>query len=117
MPARCLRYLSLAMFLSTVALTGCAGSDNDAPPELATDGSSVAVVDNDFEPAALRVKVGQEVTWSWEGDNPHDVRFDDFASPVQTSGRFTHTFDRTGTFRYVCTVHSGMRGTIEVEAS
>ena len=117
MPPRSPRYLLVALLLLTFAPTGCAASGNDATPELATAGSSVAVVDNDFEPATLRVKVGQEVTWSWEGDNPHDVTFDDFASTVQTSGRFTHTFDETGTFDYVCTVHSGMRGTIEVEES
>lgn len=94
MPPRSPRYLPLAILLLTAAPTGCAWSGDDAKPELATAGSSVAVVDNDFEPATLRAKVGQEVTWSWEGDNPHDVTFDDFASTVQTSGTFTHSSTR-----------------------
>ncbi len=37
-----------------------------------------------------------------------------FRSEIQTEGSFSHTFDDTGDYPYVCTLHSGMRGTVTV---
>ena len=45
---------------------------------------------------------------------PHDVSGEAFRSEIQTEGSFTHTFDETGDYPYVCTLHSGMRGTVTV---
>ena len=69
----------------------------------------ISVGDNDFEPVAVEVPVGTEVTWSWEGDNDHNVVADDFSSQVSSGGSFSHTFDRPGTHTYVCTL-GGFKG-------
>jgi len=44
----------------------------------------------------------------------HDVSGDGFKSEVQTEGTFSHTFADAGDYPYVCTLHSGMRGTVTV---
>jgi plastocyanin len=45
---------------------------------------------------------------------PHDVSGDAFASEVQSEGSFTHTFNDARSYPYVCTLHSGMKGTVTV---
>jgi plastocyanin len=37
-----------------------------------------------------------------------------FESEIQTDGTFTHTFEAAGSHPYVCSVHPGMEGTVEV---
>jgi len=45
---------------------------------------------------------------------PHDVSGDGFNSEIQTEGIFSHTFEEVGAYPYLCTLHSGMRGTVTV---
>lgn len=58
--------------------------------------------------------MGTEVTWTWEGDSEHNVVADAFSSDVQSEGIFRHAFDQPGTYRYRCTLHGGMDGTVLV---
>lgn len=94
-------------------LTACTASDEPSASDL-VEGTEVVIVDNDFEPAALQVEVGQTVTWVWEGDGEHNVVGDDFESTLQSSGTFTHTFDEPGTYDYTCQPHGGMDGQVVV---
>jgi plastocyanin len=103
----------------TVVLVACGGTQPEVM-ELASDvgpitgETTIAVVDNDFEPDELVVEVGTEVSWEWRGQAEHNVLGPDFESPLQSSGTFTHTFDREGTYTFVCGPHGGMTGTIHV---
>ena len=114
---RARRPLSLLFAASLVAVAGCDDGSTAADDGPAVPGTEVAVVDNAFEPPRLEVEAGDTVTWTWDGDNPHDVVFDDFGSDVQTEGTYTYTFEETGEFAYTCTIHGGMDGTIVVVAS
>jgi len=83
---------------------------------------NVSVVDNAFIPAATTIQVGQTVTWTWNGNNLHDVTFDNAAignSAAQTSGSFQKTFPSAGEYTYYCTVHSRaiMSGRVTVTGS
>lgn len=92
-----------------------ATSDPGAPVSGVTE---VAVRDDFFSPAAIEVPAGTTVTWTWEGQHPHNVVGDGFESPVQTAGTFARTFDDPGSHDYECTLHFGMRGRVVVtEAS
>jgi plastocyanin len=85
---------------------------------------TVAVIDNEFDPAELYVAPGTTVTWEWEGDG-HNVVVDsqpDEANweghePIENSG-FTHehTFETLGEYAYYCAPHQslGMEGTVIV---
>lgn len=112
---------ALAILAVTALTPACADSgaqpSDTAPARTGADGPIVAVVDNDFEPSEVTIDVGETVTWTWEGEIPHDVAGESFASEVQREGRFEHTFTEPGTFDYRCTVHQGMRGTVEVTTS
>ena len=110
----------LALAGSTV--TGCADGNTDATPTttdpaLAEADVVVVVEDNEFDPEEIDVSVGDTVGWSWQGDNNHDVAFDDGpASHLQRNGTWTRTFDDPGTYAFVCTLHSSMTGTVTVTA-
>jgi plastocyanin len=89
----------------------------------ASKNASVSVRDDAFSPRSASVTVGGKVTWRWRGSNPHNVKFRKVprgaskrGKGTQTSGRFSRTFSKRGTYRYVCTIHEdiGMRGTVKV---
>lgn len=102
-----------ALALAGLLAGGCTAAADplDSPPVATTQ---VRVIDDLFEPVAAEVPAGTEVTWTWEGDNLHNVTADDFSSDVQDQGIFRHTFDQAGTYRYRCTLHAGMEGAVVV---
>lgn len=79
-----------------------------------------AVQGHVFSPSVIEVPVGSTVTWRFlEVDGggqpvPHNVVFDDQASPVLTTGRWSRTFTEAGDFTYVCSLHPGMNGRVSV---
>ena len=104
--------------LLALALSACgSGAASEAPPAAADDngGSTVAIQDMAYTPATLTVGVGATVTWVWrDGAIAHDVKGGGFRSKVMAEGTFSHRFDQPGTYKYLCTLHPNMTGTIEV---
>lgn len=90
---------------------------------------AVQVVDNTYSPPVVTAEVGESVTWSWVGDNPHSVSGGPWGSShpgcsaastlaCGTRGTtFTWTPQQVGTVDYRCEVHAGMNGTVEVVAA
>lgn len=115
MPSRFVHLLA-ALALATVT-AACGANAASAPADAPVDGDAVVLTDNEFQPAALRVTAGTTVTWTWDdGSAQHNVVFDDdTASPAQSQGTWTRTFDEPGTFAYVCTLHPRMTGTVVLE--
>jgi plastocyanin len=130
----------LVLLVAVVALlvSACGGGGSDKPSVAAGDGAGgghdtatthgagpapteVKVVAKDlaFKPSKAKVAVGGTVTWSFEdGSVPHNVVADDksFKSENLTTGTFSHTFDKAGTFKYTCTIHPAMKGTVTAVA-
>jgi len=71
-----------------------------------------------FAPATLTVRVGTKVTWINNDDVPHLIVSVDKAfkqSPVlDTGNRFTATLSKPGSYKYFCSLHPQMQGTITV---
>ena len=82
-------------------------------------GTEVSMEGTQFDPATITVSKGDTVTWTNNDTVPHDVTGDDFksgdAGGMQNGDTFEHTFTKTGTFDYVCTVHPGMKGSVKVQ--
>jgi plastocyanin len=131
----------LLLLLACVALGlvvgGCGGDDDDGgaqkseqPAESggggdkqsgggAGGGTQVVMQGIKFDPASVTVSAGDTVTWTNEDSVGHDVTGDGFKSGdpggLQNGDTFEHTFDKAGTFDYVCTVHPGMEGSVKVK--
>jgi plastocyanin len=87
-----------------------------ATPALASS-ATVKVKDDFFQAKTVRIKSGQTVTWKWVGSNPHNV-IAGFLTKKQkktrVNGSISHRFKARGTFRYHCSIHSGMNGKVVV---
>ena len=70
-----------------------------------------------FTPAELTVKVGTTVTWTNHDDIPHTiVSAGKFRSKaLDTDNSFSFTFTAAGDYKYFCSLHPHMTGTIKVE--
>jgi plastocyanin len=77
--------------------------------------AEVAIKDFKFQPAEITIRAGESITWMNGDSAVHDVKFQDFASPDLKKGeQFTKTFDKPGTYAYICEIHPTMRGTVIV---
>jgi plastocyanin len=90
----------------------------------------VAVVDTRYEPADVSIETGDTVTWNVTSQAVHNIEgetytgpggaavgqaWNDFKTPLASSGSYSYTFVQPGTYTYYCLVHpEQMQGTIEV---
>ena len=98
--------LAVAALLAGVASLG-------ASPEAHV----VHVKDFAFHPASLTVSVGDRVTFQNDDDEAHTVTATDksFDSAGLDNGQtWAHTFDKPGTYTYLCALHPYMKGKIIV---
>ena len=126
----------LALLLACVALgvvvAGCGNSDDSGGGDNAQKteqptaggggsggGAKVTMQGIKFNPAGVTIKAGDTVTWTNKDSVGHDVTGDNFKSGdsggMQNGDTFAQTFDKKGTFDYVCTVHPGMKGSVTVK--
>jgi plastocyanin len=83
----------------------------------ADDANTIVIKNFDFAPMTLTVKVGTSVTWKNEDGEPHTVTSDTglFRSGgLDQDDKFSFKFDKPGTYKYVCSIHPKMIGTIVV---
>jgi plastocyanin len=114
---------SIVRILAMAALIGCQGYGPTYPGGISGggggggSGTNINVNDNFFDPSGLTVSVNDPVTWTWVGDSTHNVTFvDGTTSPTQANGgTYTRTFTTAGTYPYICTIHSGMSGTVTAQ--
>ena len=70
-----------------------------------------------FQPPLLNAKVGTTVKWTNRDDIPHTVvcpgKFR--SKTMDTDGTFEFTFTAAGEYKYFCSLHPHMTGTIKVE--
>jgi len=72
-----------------------------------------------FNPMDVTVTVGTDVTWENQDGEPHTVvsLTGDFRSQaLDEKDKFSHRFDQPGSYKYICSIHPKMVGTITVVA-
>jgi plastocyanin len=82
------------------------------------DPTTIVVQNFMFMPMALTVKAGSTVTWVNKDDEPHSVVSDTglFRSGgLDTKETYSYRFDKPGTYRFTCSIHPRMVGTIVVQ--
>jgi plastocyanin len=89
--------------------------------QAAASSDQVEIGNFSFSPMTLTVAAGTKVTWTNHDDIPHTVVSDDdphlFKSPpLDTDDAYSVIFQKPGTYRYFCSVHPKMVGTIIVKA-
>ncbi|WP_051407456.1 cupredoxin family copper-binding protein [Nocardia sp. CNY236] len=133
---KAMRVVTGVTFSGALLLSGCGGdTDPVAPTTTQSVGpttiveqtneskpatATVRVTDMRFSPAELRIAVGDTVVWTFDDSVPHTVqgigdRAMGINSPIIDKGEWSHTFTTAGTYRYLCTLHPEMRGSITVE--
>ena len=83
--------------------------------------ATVLVHDDHFHPSSITVARNSTVTWRWTGEHAHDLRFRRYRGQPRIAGarprrggQTSRRFTRAGTYRYLCTLHPGMTGTVRV---
>ena len=109
---RAMGLLSRAVFAAALLAAAGAGADDVATFQ------KVKIANMAFSPATLTVPAGTTVTWvNYDGD-AHSVESRDKAFPssplLNTGDKYSHTFDKPGTYTYYCAVHAYMTGKIVV---
>jgi plastocyanin len=111
----------VAVLTLTLALAAC-GDDNGgggASVACPRGAVTIAMKGQIFEPSTVTAKAGQEICWPNESLFTHDVVATsgaDFKSRQYDEGEkpFTTKLETPGRVHYVCTLHAGMVGVIEV---
>jgi plastocyanin len=103
-----------------VTASGTAAITVNAPVAGAAAATVQATNSNAFTPNSVTVAEGGAVTWAF-GTVEHNVVFQTASAPanidVSASKSVSRTFPTAGTFAYVCSLHAGMSGTINVAAA
>lgn len=91
----------------------------NASEQTAAPGAStpVAIKDFAFDPAVVTVRAGETVTWISQDGVAHTVAAQPsaFESDVlDANERYSHAFTTPGTYRYICSIHPSMHGTVIV---
>ena len=130
------RLLAVAAMLTLLVGVACSSGDDGAEASGNTTGSSdaevpfeineepVATTDVDlpksykFDPVAVSIDAGEEVTWTNNDDFPHNVHLldgSDVTEDLPVGESVSMTFDEAGEYYYECSIHpQQMRGKVVV---
>jgi len=111
----------LALAVALVA-GGCGSGDtkNNQGAQVTAPGEApVRIVSFQFTPQTVTVKAGTKVTWTNDDTAIHSLKdTSPLATPVsQDLGKaatFSITYERPGSYSYICGIHQYMTGTVTV---
>ena len=87
-------------------------------PASAVEANTIVMKDFHFSPMSLDVPLGTTIIWKNLDEEPHTVASDSglFRSGgLDRNDSFTFTFDKPGTYGFICSIHPTMKGTIVVK--
>lgn len=123
MKTKMLVILFVTLMVLSLLYASCAPSPATTSVTSQTDttttgasGAAISIEGFAFNPQSVTIKAGTTVTWTNNDAAGHDVKSDDFASPIMAKGEtFSFKYETAGTYEYICGVHPSMKGTIIVE--
>jgi len=88
----------------------------------ASDGSAnpaqIMITNFKFDPETITIKAGSTLTWTNQDSVAHTVVAQDGSwksDNLAKGASFSYTFDKPGTYAYICSIHPTMKGTIIVQ--
>ena len=111
---------SLAHEMTEMAMPAPALAEG-GPAQMAATAPNAITIDNfAFAPQTITVAAGTTVTWTNHDDEPHTVTSADNprlfkSSALDSDDSFSFTFATPGTFKYFCSIHPQMVGTVVVK--
>lgn len=103
-----MKLLCMAILAAVLVFFSC--------PALGAGTTQVQIKDYRFQPSEVTTQSGETVTWTNADTMIHDVKFKDSESPELKKGeQYSKTFDKPGTYDYVCDIHPGMKGKVIVK--
>lgn len=97
---------------SLAALAGCGGSSETS--------KTIDMQGNTYRPRELSAKVGDRITWRNLDGVIHNVITTRGSGPrsqnIPYGGRFTWTATQPGRIDYMCTIHPGMAGELDIKS-
>lgn len=106
---------------SLLAAAGCGGGGDSkeaaGTKPAASEGASVTVKVFNFQPDPLEIEAGTKVTWTNRDSTLHNVVGKGYKGDLpESGGTYSRTFEKPGTYAYICSLHSGpgMRAKIVV---
>jgi len=113
--------LPLAAFAAAALLAGCGGDDKKAAsePAAASATDTIRIANFLYEPDPVTVKAGQKIAIANSDDAPHTLteegRSPSFDSnTIKGKQNGSVTFSKPGTYKYFCSFHPTMKGTVTV---
>ena len=103
-----------------VSSFGAAPPPGAAPttPVAPSSSAIISIRDFAFSPQTVTVQAGATVTWKNLDDEPHTVRGSDAqirSDALDQDESYSVKFDKPGTYKYGCSIHPKMSGTIVVQ--
>lgn len=85
----------------------------------AANAATIDIRNFSFSPITITVAVGSSITWANHDSEPHTIASADNAFPaspgMDTDDHYTTVFKKPGIYKYFCTIHPSMIGTIVVK--
>ncbi len=86
-------------------------------PTLAND-QQIGIKDHIFTPSDITITAGTKVTWINHDADPHTVVEENnkfHSAALDTNDNYSYTFTTPGTYKYFCTLHPTMLGSVTVK--
>ena len=104
--------------LMTVSLGRASPPPAAAPSGAPATAVLVSIRDFAYSPQTVTVAAGTTVTWTNHDDEPHTVRGADAqirSDALDQDESYSVRFDKPGTYKYGCSIHPKMSGTVVVQ--
>lgn len=116
---QCARQLAIALAIKGLVGAMPSACAEEPAQQVAAVSAPVVSIDNfAFNKDTLTVPAGTKVTWTNHDDMLHTIVDETklFKSdPLDSGDSFSHVFDKPGTYKYFCSLHPHMTGTIIVQ--
>ncbi len=96
-------------------------TQENSQPQIVTTPSKTDVMISgySFSTSPITINAGTSVVWTNKDSTPHTVTSDSgselSSGSLSRDASYAHTFSTPGTYKYHCTFHPGMKGTIIVQ--